>query len=128
MPTPLQAVLTRNGKPQERAHDATGLPTDPASSPAHILNVDDAVHRFRAPSRNQLPRSQRKHHHIHPRPIPSNRTLLGHGRLRTQNTLREPPLQTRLLKPAHATAISRAPFSVRRTSRSEEHTSELQSR
>src|SRR5207253_2005726 len=38
------------------------------------------------------------HHHIHPRTIPRSWTLLGHGRLRAQDTLREPPLQTRLLK------------------------------
>ena len=58
-PTPLRAVPTRNGKPKERTYDATGLPTDPSSSPTRIAYVDDAVHRYRPPSGNQLARSQR---------------------------------------------------------------------
>ena len=59
MPAPLRAVPTRNGKPKERAHDAAGLPTDASSSTARLLNVDDAVHGYCAPSCNQLSRSQR---------------------------------------------------------------------
>ena len=58
-PTPLGAVPTRDGKSQERAYDVTGLPTDSASGPARIINVDDAVHGFRASSCDQFSRSQR---------------------------------------------------------------------
>jgi hypothetical protein len=90
MPTPLRAVPTRNGKPKERTDDATGLPTDPPSSPTNFTNMDDAVHRRRAPSSNQLSRCERKHHHIHPRTVPRSRALLGYGCLRAEDTLREP--------------------------------------
>src|SRR5690349_11174900 len=98
MPPPLRAFPTRNGKPQERAHDAANVPTDPTGSPPRLPNMDDTIHRFRAPSSDQLSRRERQHHHIHPRTIPRNRTLLGHGSLRAQDTLREPPHQTSILR------------------------------
>ncbi len=59
MHTPLPAVPTRDGKPKERIDDAKGLPTDSTGSPTRITYMDDAVHRYCAPSRNQLSRSQR---------------------------------------------------------------------
>src|SRR5712692_2647861 len=54
-PAPLRAVPTRNGKPKERAHDATNVPTDSTRSPPRLPNMDDPIHRHSASSRDQLP-------------------------------------------------------------------------
>ena len=91
-------VLTQFGKSKTRVDDAQNLQTDPASRAIRILDVDDALHRFCAPGSHQRPRSKRKHHHLHPRIVPSSGTVLGDGRLRAKDPIREPSRQTRLLR------------------------------